>query len=62
MSGLLEGARAVSVLIDASEHDSFALALLVQLVMTLLRSGEVLGLPVRDSMPMQPCLSSKELR
>jgi integrase len=42
-----EARRLNSVLIEASEHDNAALALLVQLVMAL-RSGEVLGLRARD--------------
>jgi integrase len=42
-----EARRLNAVLLKAGEHDDAALALLVQLVMAL-RSGEVLGLRVRD--------------
>src|SRR5262249_5098526 len=42
-----EARRLNAVLLDAAEHDSAALGLLVQLVMGM-RSGEVLGLRVRD--------------
>ena len=42
-----EARKLNAVLLEASEHDSAALALLVQLVLAL-RSGEVLGLRARD--------------